>query len=194
MYRWIHGALNEMDQHPGLVEDRESLVSTRNSLDLFVTLTDIRGYRRSVPAKDPKMIRDLRHRHVLHFQYLPEQRDQFCSYFNHALSFAARATSSFPGAFPPININDIAKISDQEWPGKDSFEKDFFRSYELSQQLAADSDFVDGGVLDNFPFKLAIKAITDKPADLQVERKLIYIEPDPTPISLPYKRLMPRIT
>ena len=39
--------------------------------------------------------------------------------------------------------------------------------------------FVDGGVLDNFPFDHAVEAIIRKPADVQVDRRLLYIEPDP---------------
>jgi len=39
--------------------------------------------------------------------------------------------------------------------------------------------FVDGGVLDNFPFDQAIDAIVRKPAATEVDRRLLYIEPDP---------------
>ena len=39
--------------------------------------------------------------------------------------------------------------------------------------------FVDGGVLDNFPFKHAVRAIAGKPASTQVDRRLLFIEPDP---------------
>jgi len=38
---------------------------------------------------------------------------------------------------------------------------------------------VDGGVLDNKPFGPAIDAIRERPADLQVDRRLLYLEPDP---------------
>ena len=39
--------------------------------------------------------------------------------------------------------------------------------------------FVDGGVLDNFPFRHAVRAIAGKPASTQVDRRLLFIEPDP---------------
>jgi len=42
-----------------------------------------------------------------------------------------------------------------------------------------DTHFVDGGVLDNFPFRHAIDAIRKRPAAAEVDRRLIYIEPDP---------------
>jgi patatin-related protein len=40
-------------------------------------------------------------------------------------------------------------------------------------------DLVDGGVLDNKPFGYAIDVLTQRRADFQVERKLLYIEPSP---------------
>src|SRR5216683_2382849 len=43
------------------------------------------------------------------------------------------------------------------------------------------SVFVDGGVLDNYPFSHAIRAIKAKPAASEVVRRLLYIEPDPVP-------------
>src|SRR5436190_1556826 len=39
--------------------------------------------------------------------------------------------------------------------------------------------FVDGGVLDNKPFGPAVDAIRERPADVEVDRRLLYLEPDP---------------
>jgi len=47
---------------------------------------------------------------------------------------------------------------------------------------------VDGGVLNNAPFGLAVRAIKPKPAALEVERRLLYIEPDPIPQGSPAPR------
>src|SRR3546814_2647652 len=45
---------------------------------------------------------------------------------------------------------------------------------------------IDGGVLDNKPFSHVARAIEDKPADHQVYRIVVYVEPDPeTQIDLP---------
>ena len=38
---------------------------------------------------------------------------------------------------------------------------------------------MDGGVLDNAPFDLVIDAIARRPAQTQVNRQLVYVEPDP---------------
>ena len=39
--------------------------------------------------------------------------------------------------------------------------------------------FIDGSVLNNRPFREAIPAIRDRPAYRQVDRRLVYIDPDP---------------
>ena len=44
---------------------------------------------------------------------------------------------------------------------------------------AKDVYFVDGGVLDNAPFDLVIDAIARRQAQTQVNRQLVYVEPDP---------------
>jgi hypothetical protein len=41
--------------------------------------------------------------------------------------------------------------------------------------------FIDGAVLNNRPFQLAISAIHGRPAYRQVDRRLVYIEPHPAP-------------
>jgi patatin-related protein len=55
----------------------------------------------------------------------------------------------------------------------------FFRIYALSGADVEKTFFVDGGVLDNRPFGHVIDAIREKPAEVQVDRKLLYLEPDP---------------
>jgi patatin-related protein len=59
-------------------------------------------------------------------------------------------------------------------------EREFFRGYQLAKQGPRNTYFIDGGVLDNFPFEHAIQAITRKPASSEVKRWLVYIEPDPS--------------
>jgi patatin-related protein len=51
--------------------------------------------------------------------------------------------------------------------------------YELAGSPVDKTYFVDGGVLDNFPFRHAVRAIAGKPAATEVERRLLFIEPDP---------------
>ena len=61
----------------------------------------------------------------------------------------------------------------------DTFTERYFRHYALSQASAEGTFFVDGGVLDNRPFGYAIAAIRAKPAIGEVDRRLLYLEPDP---------------
>ena len=111
-------------------------------------------------------------------------RDQLDQGHNAELAFAARATSSFPGAFPPINIGNVEQ-NVPGWDELDRFLSEFWTIYRLSGAEVRDTHFVDGGVLDNFPFRHSIDAIRRRPAALEVDRRLVYIEPDPKGLSEP---------
>lgn len=104
------------------------------------------------------------------------------------LAYAARTTSSFPGAFepatpyvaggpgrPPDDVIDLSGIS--------------------SETGAPDNGdgrvrLVDGGVLDNVPLTWAVRAVAGAPADQPVDRWLLYLQPVPPPS--PQKREKPR--
>ena len=51
--------------------------------------------------------------------------------------------------------------------------------------------FLDGSVLNNRPFREAITAIRGRPAYRQVDRRLVYIDPDPAPPVAPSHRDIP---
>jgi patatin-related protein len=169
--------------------DREGLLPPTSSLELFVTMTDARGHRRYLPignrrlGGEPLVVSDLTHRHVVRFA-LDSSRgeDVFAGGANDAaLAFSARATSCFPGAFPPVSLADFMRdIGQPDSPDLPMIEREFFRAYQLARQGPRHTYFIDGGVLDNFPFGHAIEAITRKPAANEVKRWLVYIEPDPS--------------
>jgi patatin-related protein len=169
--------------------DREGLLPRTSSLELFVTMTDARGYRRYIPignrlvGGEPLVVSDLTHRHVVRFAVDPRQgEDHFAGAASDAaLAFSARATSCFPGAFPPVSLADFMReIGHPTSPDLPLIEREFFRGYQLAKQGPRNTYFIDGGVLDNFPFEHAIQAITRKPASSEVKRWLVYIEPDPS--------------
>ena len=177
----------------------QSLLPSGHNLDLFVTLTDFYGYHQLVQIHDPPLIHELDHNHVLQFTYQRRSDGTVESDFDidnaPSLAFAARATSSFPGAFPPARIVEMDEAVAERhgtWPRREEF---IARSFE--HHLRADVDpavtpFIDGAVLNNRPFQLAISAIHGRPAYRQVDRRLVYIEPHPAPPVMPSRQRMPR--
>lgn len=177
MAGWLHEALEAMDDEPPRPAQLQTLVPERGRLDLFVTITDFYGYDRQIPALDPVLVHDRRHRHALKFASGPGGEDDLGRDGNGALAFAARTTSCFPGVFPPVSLGAF-----REWvPEADlrSLTDRCFRSYSLAGASPEATQFVDGGVLDNKPFGWAIDSIVDRRADVEVERRLLYLEPDP---------------
>ena len=176
----VYEALEAMDTGRDGAEPRSQRGSGPSPwpVELHVTLTDLMGFPQAAPAWDPKAVKDRRHRYVLSFRTRDEQ---FARDDNRALAFAARATSSFPGAFPPTRIADIEELG-KPWDGLEAFLREYWEIYELSDARPQQTAFVDGGVLDNAPFDLAIKGIEERPATAEVDRKLIYIQPDPVEV------------
>jgi len=169
--------------------DREGLLPPTSSLELFVTMTDARGHRRYLPignrrlGGEPLVVSDLTHRHVVRFAFdRMRGEDHFAGGADDAaLAFSARATSCFPGAFPPVSLAEFMRdVGQPNSPDLPMIEREFFRAYQLARQGPRHTYFIDGGVLDNFPFSHAIEAITRKPAASEVKRWLVYIEPDPS--------------
>jgi patatin-related protein len=199
MSEWLYEALEAMDKQERAPGEPSTLLPPRHLLQLFVTMTDFYGYNREVVLMDPDSdgdsrmvpISDWRHRHVLEFRHGPG-RDDFASTDNAALAFSARATSCFPGAFPPVSF-DVFEGYLRKWNVRfpEEFDAKYFRLYGLSEAVPRRAFFVDGGVLDNRPFGHAIAAIRAKPADVEVDRRLLYLEPDPGSPGRPPERPEP---
>jgi patatin-related protein len=189
MAQWLFEALEGVDTSPREPSDVETLVPEGGLLELFVTITDFYGYDRQIPIADPTLVHDRRHRHALSFRYRQGGRDDFRREDNGGLAFAARTTSSFPGVFPPVSF-----ASFHEWvpdAKTDEFARRCFRLYELAAGDATKTQFVDGGVLDNKPFGWAIQSIVKRPADVEVDRRLLYLEPDPGEVHPPSRDAQP---
>ncbi len=179
-------------------DKRASLIPTGQSLDLFVTLTDYHGYYQLVQIHDPPMIHEVEHHHVLRFSYRRAANGDIDSDFESdnypALAFAARATSSFPGAFPPARIVEMDKLAEKRkhsWEHRAAFIAKNFDSYRMASVDPTTASFIDGSVLNNRPFREAISAIHGRPAFRQVDRRLVYIDPDPMPLADMSKAEMP---
>lgn len=175
-----------------------SLLPAGQRLDLFVTLTDHYGYRSLLETHDPPMIEEREHRHILRFSYRRWPNGDVETDFDFAnapaLAFAARATSSFPGAFPPAQMLEVEQLLARRliaWPRQRQFLERNFEPYlrgGLDPRLQC---FIDGSVLNDKPFREAIQAIKGRPAYRQVDRRLVYVDADPDRPSPPLAGMVP---
>jgi patatin-related protein len=177
MLDWVRQALDDMDAEADARGAPGSLMPDGHELELYVTTTDFGGYGARVPLSDPWGVTEPVHRHLFRFAAVGGRDGGTLGHrWNPALAFAARSTSSFPGAFPPVAISDLG-----QWEDQSAFLTEFFRPYPLANPEADPlaSWFVDGGVLDNKPFDHALRAVFRKAAAVEVDRRLLFIEPDP---------------
>jgi patatin-related protein len=168
-----------------------SLLPSGQSLDLFVTVTDYHGYEQLVQIHDPPLIHELEHRLILHFGYRRHASGKVESDLDldnaAGLAFAARATSSFPGVFPPARIVEMDEVVAQRkgsWPRRAAFIANCFPNHIRADIDPTTVSFIDGSVLNNRPFQEAISAIHGRAAYREIDRRLVYIDPHPpSPVS-----------
>ncbi|WP_208986205.1 patatin-like protein [Labrenzia sp. OB1] len=177
---WMLDACKQMEE---AAETGRTLIPRGQTLDLFVTITDYNGIKRRIHLDDPDYVEEWDHRRILNFHAVhraPGVVDsQFAADNIPELVFAARATSSFPGAFPPATIAEMERAlarQDLAWPHRDTFLR---HGLNLSPNTTGRHCFVDGSVVMNKPFAPVIKVIQDRPATKEVARRLIYIDPAP---------------
>ena len=97
------------------------------------------------------------------------------------LVFAARATASFPGAFPalqPVEIDALAEHHGLDWATRDDFLRRIMPEH-VSQGDIEGVSLIDGSVLVNAPFADAMAVLHDRPAHREVDRRFVYIDPRP---------------
>jgi patatin-related protein len=168
-------------------DPQASLMPSGQRLDLFVTVTDFHGCRQLMQIHDPPVVHEREHRHVLHFRYRRSASGAVDSDFAldnaPGLAFAARATSSIPGAFPPARVAEMDALVTAraaQWPRRADFIAHNFAAYVESGDAVADVPFVDGSVLNSRPFRAAIDAIRGRPAYREVDRRVVYVDPSPS--------------
>ncbi|MFS0896089.1 DUF3376 domain-containing protein [Mycolicibacterium litorale] len=104
------------------------------------------------------------------------------------MALAARATSSFPGAFEPARI--FSMHSGAALPGASAplpfdyatsaqVTVNMARAFLYSAGRAEPFGVVDGGVFDNIPIDRAIRAIQRASSSEPSDRSLIYLDPEP---------------
>lgn len=155
------------------------LLPPEQPLDLFVTVTDFHGHAETLKLHSPPVARETEHRLILGFsdrRAEPRRIGEIAE-----LVFAARATASFPGAFPPFTVEELDRLLAQrrrDWPGRDAFLGRVLPPDKRAAEAEA-TVLIDGSVLSNAPFGPAIAALRDRPARREVERRFVYIDPTP---------------
>jgi patatin-related protein len=67
------------------------------------------------------------------------------------------------------------------WPHRSEFIAGNFEHYQQMNVDVASVPFIDGSVLNSRPFREAIAAIRGRPAYREVDRRVVYIDPNPAP-------------
>jgi patatin-related protein len=151
------------------------LLPAGQPLDLFVTVTDFTGHPERLTLHSPAEVVETEHRLVIDFRDHGVACDTLAA--TPELAFAARATSSFPGAFPPFTVRELDQVLAQRgmtWP-----ERGAFLDRVLPGRAAGAAVLIDGSVLANAPFRPAIQALADRPARREIDRRFVYIDPSP---------------
>jgi patatin-related protein len=156
-----------------------ALIPQNQPLDLFVTVTDFAGHDQVLRLNSPAQVVESEHRITISFTTRSGPGAALAEIPE--LVFAARATASFPGAFPPFSARELDSLIASRktaWPGREEFLKRTLPQ-QYASGTAADAMLIDGSVLANAPFNQAIEALRNRPARREVDRRFVYIDPKP---------------
>jgi patatin-related protein len=157
----------------------DPLLPDYQPLDLFVTVTDFHGHPEQLRLNSPREVIETEHRLTLAFND-PGGADRRLA-DPAELTFAARATASFPGAFPPFQVHELDRCLEKRgraWPGRAAFLTRALPGHETVGE-AEKAVLIDGSVLHNAPFGPAVAALEKRPARREVDRRFVYIDPKP---------------
>ena len=162
-------------------EAEAPLLPPGHPLDLFVTTTDFHGYLELLHLHSPPVVEDSEHRLPITMRRKTPGTggEDFANPLE--LVFAARATASFPGAFPPLKVEEIdqlAEKSQREWPSREAFLERIMPVHVMRDAVESVS-LIDGSVLVNKPFGGAMAALRGRPAQREVDRRFVYVDPKP---------------
>jgi patatin-related protein len=159
--------------------DGAPLLPASQPLDLFVTVTDFRGYPVSLTLNSPPEVTEREHRVTLAFHDPPGGDRKLADPIE--LTYAARATASFPGAFPPFTVKELDQVLEKRgrpWLGRHAFLARVLPRHAMLGDVE-EAILIDGSVLANAPFGPAIRALDRRPARREVDRRFVYIDPKP---------------
>lgn len=160
-------------QHP--------LLPPGHPLDLLVTATDFRGFLSMLRLHSPPTVEESEHRMPIAFRSKAPAHGGESLAEPLELTMAARATASFPGAFPPLRLEEIDRLAAERgrpWGGRAAFLERIMPVH-VRQGSEASVSLIDGSVLINAPFAAARAALPSRPAQREVDRRFVYIDPRP---------------
>lgn len=188
--RWFHAPFGGMGFSRLLAEALDAMAASPSTgpllppghpVDLFVTATDFKGHKEVLKLHSPPQAEESEHRVSIGF-HAPTPQAPGASFAPLIeLVFAARATASFPGAFPslqPAEIDRLARERGDDWPSRTAFLTRALPAH-VADGTAEHVALIDGSVLVNAPFAEAMAVLPNRPAQREVDRRFVYIDPRP---------------
>jgi len=157
------------------------LLPPGHPLDLFVTATDFKGHMETLRLNSPPVVEESEHRLSIGFRAITPDTGGQAMADPLELVFAARATASFPGAFPALRVAEIDTLAAEKglvWNGRERFLRRIMPEHARRGEVEGVS-LIDGSVLVNAPFADAMSVLRDRPASREVDRRFVYIDPRP---------------
>ena len=157
------------------------LLPPGHPVDLAVTVTDFRGHPETLHLNSPGMVEETEHRLPICFRARVGDDPPQPLADPLELVLAARATASFPGAFPPLTLAEIDALATAEghhWATRGQFLQRVMPAHVRRGTLDRVA-LIDGAVLVNAPFGAALGALYGRPAQREVDRRFVYLDPRP---------------
>lgn len=183
--RMIADALDAMARTPM----GDPLVPEGHPIDLLVTATDFNGHLEELRLHSPDTVVESEHRLSIGFRRTASRHGDRDLAPLPELVLAARSTASFPGAFPPLLVEEIDHLVQERavtWLGREAFFARIMPDHWKRGALDTVA-LVDGAVLVNRPFGQAMGVLRDRPARREVDRRFVYVDPSPD-----HMRIAPR--
>lgn len=150
-------------------------------IDLAVTVTDFRGHAETLRLNSPPQVEETEHRLSIKFRARISDAPGMVLADPLELVLAARATASFPGAFPPLTLAEIDRLAEAEghlWSTRGAFLARIMPTH-VANGTVDDVSLIDGSVLVNAPFGAALAALHGRPAQREIDRRFVYLDPRP---------------
>lgn len=161
--------------------DGKPLLPAGHPVDLIVTATDFRGHAELLRLHSPAIIAETEHRLPIRFRAKIGDAARPALADRLELVLAARATASFPGAFPPLMIDEIDRLAAAEghdWATRNAFLARVMPVH-MRDGTIDQAALIDGAVLVNAPFGAALDALQGRASQREVDRRFVYIDPRP---------------